>query len=403
MLASLNSEGNGALLVPSLCGGIEYNDNIDQTVTATFGYSTALSGGLTSKNLDGDIYWEAAANLARRTFTNSAYGLIDQFEYNLVANYDPSEHMNLGVGALVTQYSDSAIGSNSYHSLNLLPHITYKLSSDTAVNLNIGRLKLEFPSTGEAVLRQKLGAALFHNFGDNISVNLAGSYSASDSNVNGNDFTSSALQAGTCLHLSSNASLIINYARESISYPNWVLMRSDIKNILLAEYKQKLADPFDLSLVFTSISNLSTDPNYSYNNNSISAGVAWKPFFGDLYGEGIETEAGYFFEQGLVAADQQDWIKAEKYFRKVVFLAEGSDDAHFQLGLALSKQNKFGESRPEFEKAISLNPDKTEAYYLLSYNLIRLGEKGTAVTILQKLYQMTGDNKVKQLLETILN
>jgi tetratricopeptide (TPR) repeat protein len=156
-----------------------------------------------------------------------------------------------------------------------------------------------------------------------------------------------------------------------------------------------------MNINYDQIQNNSDDDSQNFKNNIAYIGLSWDPGFGNIYSDDSESEWEYYFSEGLAAYDREDWAYAERLFRKAAFLVDDSDDVHYYLGYCLNKQSKYNESIPALERTIMLNPDYIEAYYALSYAYIKAGEKSKAQNTLNKLLELTDDEKVKTLLNKL--
>lgn len=93
----------------------------------------------------------------------------------------------------------------------------------------------------------------------------------------------------------------------------------------------------------------------------------------------------------------QTWRRNETYrsdielWRDSVSRRPQNARAHNNLGIALSKQNRWEESAVQFEEAVRLQPKHPDAYNNLGCNLTRLGRYAEAVTVLGEAVRMKPD------------
>jgi len=72
------------------------------------------------------------------------------------------------------------------------------------------------------------------------------------------------------------------------------------------------------------------------------------------------TNAAIAFRIGAIAYNKQDIKAAEESLRKAVELNPNYSDAYYLLGLTLDKQEKRQEAVAQFEKVLFLNPDNAQ-------------------------------------------
>lgn len=87
---------------------------------------------------------------------------------------------------------------------------------------------------------------------------------------------------------------------------------------------------------------------------------------------------------GTVSAKQNDYINAEKYFKREIKLNPSQADAHFNLGLIHSQQNRLSEAKHDFENSIKLNPADAQALNDLGVISFTLGDKEKSQTYFSK-------------------
>jgi Flp pilus assembly protein TadD len=73
-----------------------------------------------------------------------------------------------------------------------------------------------------------------------------------------------------------------------------------------------------------------------------------------------------------------DLTQIGSLLKKSVALDPSLTEAHLQLGNLYSEQSKFGESIPEYQRALELNADMADAHYRLGQAYVRTGNKDRA-------------------------
>jgi tetratricopeptide (TPR) repeat protein len=90
-----------------------------------------------------------------------------------------------------------------------------------------------------------------------------------------------------------------------------------------------------------------------------------------------KAEPPLLLAKALVASNG-DAGEAETLLRRAIALDAKSWEAHYQLGLLLSKKHQYKEAAAELEAAIKLNPNEPMPHYHLARVYDRLGEKDRA-------------------------
>jgi tetratricopeptide (TPR) repeat protein len=392
----------GMALLPAVEAGIESNDNIDQSTKEALS-STSLKAtvGLGLEGYyDPDLYIRSRASYKGWIFSDTSYGSLGESGLNLGFDYDVNERLSVSIDGDILSYTDSALSANNNQTTSISPGIIYKFTPYTALGLYGSSNNLTYTNSDEAVNDQKTGLFLSNKFTDWLYVTLGG-FNLTSRNVlfDALDFQSAGFQLDLGFDLDALGNITLSYVPESISYPNWATARTDQKTTAGIYYVKQLSDSFRVKVNFDRVQNDSDDASQTFRNSIAYIGFSWDPGFGNVYSDDAEDEWEYYYSEGLAAYDREDWAYAERLFRKTAFLIEESDDSHYYLGYCLNKQAKYNESIPELEKSIALNPDRTEAYYALSYAYIKLGEKEKAQNTLDKLLELTDDEKIKMLLE----
>jgi tetratricopeptide (TPR) repeat protein len=91
------------------------------------------------------------------------------------------------------------------------------------------------------------------------------------------------------------------------------------------------------------------------------------------------------FDLGVRLGEQGKFGEAEKEFRMAIRLKAGWAEAHSRLGNALAGQKKYTEAEKEFQKAIRLKPAYEPSYYNLACCYALWGKKGEAIKSLRTL------------------
>ncbi|MCD6162437.1 MAG: tetratricopeptide repeat protein [candidate division Zixibacteria bacterium] len=92
---------------------------------------------------------------------------------------------------------------------------------------------------------------------------------------------------------------------------------------------------------------------------------------------------------GTIFAKQNDYINAERYFKKELELNPAQADAHFNLGLIHSQQNRLSEAKHDFENTIKLNPTDAHALNDLGVINFTLGDNEKSQDCFSKALEAT--------------
>jgi tetratricopeptide (TPR) repeat protein len=116
------------------------------------------------------------------------------------------------------------------------------------------------------------------------------------------------------------------------------------------------------------------DPVTLYENTIYKNPGCWLAQYNlakTLMDKGLVMEATNHFRQAVVL--KSDYFDADTYF-----------DAHINLGVALTKLNRFQEGIEEFEQALKIDPNSEKAYDDLGVTFFHLGRNGDAIKNYEK-------------------
>ncbi len=82
------------------------------------------------------------------------------------------------------------------------------------------------------------------------------------------------------------------------------------------------------------------------------------------------------------------WQNAETLFRQAVAVTENNYLAHNNLGAALSRQGRYGEAMPQFERALQIRPGYVEAIFNMGEALAGQGRYGDALPVYGRVLAM---------------
>jgi len=97
------------------------------------------------------------------------------------------------------------------------------------------------------------------------------------------------------------------------------------------------------------------------------------------------SRAQAHFDLGVSLGKQEKFGEAEKELREAIRLKPGWAEAHSRLGNTLAAQKKYPEAEKEFQKAIRLKPAYELSYYNLACCYALWGKKGEAIKSLRTL------------------
>ncbi len=98
-------------------------------------------------------------------------------------------------------------------------------------------------------------------------------------------------------------------------------------------------------------------------------------------------------EWGITLASMGKLNEACNQFREVLNTNSTNEYAHYNLAIALEKLGDALQAKLHLEKAISLNPDFSDALVMLGYILIELGEIENACSILLQAVNLNNSDK----------
>lgn len=92
-----------------------------------------------------------------------------------------------------------------------------------------------------------------------------------------------------------------------------------------------------------------------------------------------------FNEGAFAQIQQQNWAEAAELARRAIAIDANDPQAHFNLGLALYRSERYAEARAPLEKATALNRSQVEPGWFLALTLERLGESEAATALMREL------------------
>jgi tetratricopeptide (TPR) repeat protein len=94
-------------------------------------------------------------------------------------------------------------------------------------------------------------------------------------------------------------------------------------------------------------------------------GLIWLILFCITAGAWADEKAEVAYAKGIMAYDNQDYLDALAHFRTVVAAEPDNADAHFYLGLTLSRLGEYQEAGEALEKTLQLDASKRYVHYHL--------------------------------------
>lgn len=108
-------------------------------------------------------------------------------------------------------------------------------------------------------------------------------------------------------------------------------------------------------------------------------------------------------DRAFAEIQQKNWAEAIRLAEQAVALDPDYHQARFNLGLALYRTAKYQEAKVHLEKAYALNKDQVEPGWFLAQTLEQLGDKKSALTVLEELKRrFPQDPDVAQALSRLL-
>ncbi len=108
----------------------------------------------------------------------------------------------------------------------------------------------------------------------------------------------------------------------------------------------------------------------------------------------LDPRAAYYYAMSLWKGREMDMTGSdlapvESLLQKAARLDPSFPNAHLQLGDLYSQERRYAKAVPEYQRALQLNPNLTDAYYRLGQAYVHLGERDLAARefeLHQKLY-----------------
>ena len=104
-------------------------------------------------------------------------------------------------------------------------------------------------------------------------------------------------------------------------------------------------------------------------------------------------ELNHKLQEGNEALQKRDSTRAQELYREVLAKEPQYPGAHFNLGLALSSQNRVEEALAEFRKEQEVSPNDVRSYEVPASYLTAVGRKDEAITEWRKLLKVDPKNR----------
>lgn len=392
---------SGLYFEPKLGIGFGLNDNLDQVSENVIeSNASLLSCGLgTSLYFNSDLYFSSNVDYFLEQSFESDYGNISNSFMNIGLYYDFLYNVNIGADIGFEVFSDSVNRDASYSNNFFVPKLFYAISPYSVIGVMAEGSNLVYDGSDEKVRNQKNGGYITQQIFSDINLSFGGYYLSSNSSVSSVNYRGQLANLGIEVPVGNKSAFFFSYDLYNLEYQNWTIERSDRKSVMGLVYSQDLSNELFFKASYDNIYNESNDDNYDFTNNIFSFVINWQPVFGEQYPDGYESDVDFYYGEAIKAIDLENYSVAEKQLRKVVFWITDSPDVFFELGFVLHKQTKYNEAIEYFERVISIESDRVEVYYLLIYDLVKVGNKKRAKELLFSLWQKTGDEKVKKMFD----
>jgi tetratricopeptide (TPR) repeat protein len=111
---------------------------------------------------------------------------------------------------------------------------------------------------------------------------------------------------------------------------------------------------------------------------------------------GATEKAEVAYAKGILAYDQRNYLDALEHFRKAVELQPDNADAHFYVGLSLSRIGEFAEAITALETALRLDPSMDQAYYPLGLAYFQENRFKEALAAFERAAKVKPDDAATQ-------
>lgn len=108
------------------------------------------------------------------------------------------------------------------------------------------------------------------------------------------------------------------------------------------------------------------------------------------------NDAELAYAKGILAYGQEDYATALAQFRQTVALEPDNADAHFYLGLSLSRLGDYAEALPALQRAWQLDPSKEYIHYHLGLAYVQTGQYDAAIDHLERAAAFDPDKAATQ-------
>ncbi|OGI07095.1 MAG: hypothetical protein A2Y40_02195 [Candidatus Margulisbacteria bacterium GWF2_35_9] len=349
---------------PAISFGLSYNDNIDKVSAnaAVNGTAALLQTGLNfSHYLGPNLLYSGNIQYALNHFTNPNFGSLSNIYLNNGIYYDMTKTYNLGLNIGIDSFSDSINNNANYFSYAITPKISYEIFQATLIGLTATHTNTNYYKINSSTNEQKLGVYFSREIIPGMILSLGNYNLSSVSTISSSNYTGNQSSIVLEFEINSISNLYCSYSFSKLEYPQWSKSRVDSTSYFNLAYVQEIHTDFTLNLLYSYSKNHSTDSVNSYSQNIYQL----------------------FFECTPQSEPQANIL--------------------FDLAFTLHQKKQYQDAIPLFETAISLDPTKTESYYLLSYCYLKTNQKRKAIQLLQNYPILNQDARLKKILEYLLS
>jgi tetratricopeptide (TPR) repeat protein len=404
IMAAANSLGAASVVLqPRLGAGLSYNDNIDQVSTNAVGSGAALfySGITLAGHFGPDLSYSLSFDQSGENYLNKDFGGFQSSYGNIGFSYDLLPRLKIGYDYDTDLFIDSAYSDSNYTANSYTPEITYQFTENININILNKLSHLKYQNISENVTYTEKGGYLSSDLSSWLNIKAGYFNIESVSTTENSYYKGNELQLLLSFLTAEEDCFTVCLAESNLAYPDWPIGRRDKKTSMKFGFNKALGDSLAWDISFEAITNASPEEDYSYKNNVLSMALNYEPTFGKAYDHGAESELEYYYEAALVYIEKGNDKAAEKQLRKVLVFVDDFAEVNFELGYILHRRKDYQGAIKEFEKAIELDPEMIEAYYLLAYDHINYGDEKKALRILRELYKKTKDELVLEIMESL--
>ncbi|MEK9657709.1 MAG: hypothetical protein VW378_04985 [bacterium] len=270
------------------------------------------------------------------------------------------------------------------------PAFTYYFSPSNYLKGHYKQSRLDYLNDSPKNTKKEFSLSYYPRQTSSFAPFMGVSHTQTDS------YTSLQLLAGSWLYVARNHSLGIDVYYYDYDYS------SDASDLTSWSYSLSYTYQMSPSLSLNASSSWSVTPSDSSSDTSkVTLGLSYFSSFDRFFTQGFQQTAALLEHEAQVAMAKKQYKKAEKIVKRLLFFYDATPDRQVHLAFIYHHLGELSRSNRYLMRVLSLDPERLDALYLGAQNHLRLGNYATSITLLSKLYALSKDPKILDLMISI--